>query len=224
MRALVVEDYDPLRRAVSEGLREAGFAVDATGDGEEGWWYAKSQPFDLIVLDLMLPNLNGLDLLRRLRQKGGETPVLVLTARDAVEDRVKGLDAGADDYLVKPFALEELIARARALVRRAYDHADPVIQVGDLAIDTAARRVTRAGAFVELTAREYALLQFLAMRAGQVVSRSEIWDHLYDFNAEQTSNVVDVHIAALRRKIRAGDKSNLIHTRRGQGYVLEDAG
>jgi len=222
MRLLVVEDYAPLRDSLAKGLRDSGYAVDATGDGVEGRWYADSNAYDAIVLDLMLPGLGGLDLLRGLRAAGSTVPVLVLTAKDSVHDRVTGLDTGADDYLVKPFAFDELLARLRALVRRGYDRADPVIRIADLEIDTRARRVSRAGAIVPLSAREYALLELLAHRANQVVTRGELWDHVYDFAAEPSSNVLDVTVSHLRRKIDDGHAVRLIHTRRGLGYMLAE--
>ena len=220
MRLLVVEDYTPLRESLARGLRDSGYAVDATGDGAEGQWYAENHPYDVIVLDLMLPGASGLEILGALRTAGNTTPVLVLTAKDTIEDRVLGLDLGADDYLVKPFAFEELLARLRALVRRRYERADRVIKVADLEIDTLARRATRAGQILPLSAREYALLEYLANRAGHVVTRTERWDHAYDEAAEPGSNVLDVHISHLRRKIDDGHATKLIHTRRGQGYVL----
>jgi DNA-binding response OmpR family regulator len=220
MRVLIVEDYLPLSKALIQGLAEAGFAVDASADGNEALWYARSNDYDVIVLDIMLPGLDGLSVLQRLRTEGRKTPILLLTARDAIDDRVRGLNLGADDYLVKPFAFDELLARVKALVRRGYERPSPVIRVLDLAIDTATRMVSRAGHPIELTAREFALLEFLAMRAGQVVSRSEIWEHLYQFNASAESNVVDVYIGYLRRKIERDGLARLIHTRRGQGYLL----
>lgn len=222
MRVLVVEDYAPLRKSLARGLREAGFAVDASGDGEEGLWYAESNEYDAIVLDLMLPKLDGLTIIRRLRKAQSPTSILILTARDAVEDRVRGLDLGADDYLVKPFAFEELLARVRALIRREYGARAPVIRVADLEMDTAARVVRRAGRQIELTGREYALLELLALRAGEVVTRTDIWEHVYDFDSSAQSNVVDVYIGYLRRKLEASGLPRLIHTRRGQGYMLGD--
>jgi DNA-binding response OmpR family regulator len=216
----VVEDYAPLRATLARGLEEEGFAVDASGDGEEGEWYAARNAYDAIVLDLMLPKRDGLAVLRNLRAGGCRAPVLVLTARDAVDDRVRGLDAGADDYLVKPFALAELLARVRALIRRGYQAKDPVVRLEDLEIDTAARRVRRAGAEVELSSKEYALLEYLARRRGEVVSRADIWEHVYDFAAEASSNVIDVYIGYLRRKLEREGQAKLIHTRRGLGYVL----
>ncbi|HRX86924.1 MAG TPA: response regulator transcription factor [Phycisphaerae bacterium] len=221
MRVLVIEDYAPLREAVAQALAEAGYAVDASGDGPEGLWYARSGEYDAIVLDIVLPELDGLELLRKLRREGVTTPVLLLTARDTVRDRVHGLDAGADDYLVKPFALAELLARVRALVRRRYAASDPVIRVRDLEVNTVARTVTRGGAGIELTAREYALIEFLVHRAGTVVTRSEIHEHIYDFRDATDSNVVDVYIGYLRKKTERDGGPRLIHTRRGQGYVLE---
>lgn len=220
MRLLVIEDYAPLRESLARGLRDAGYAVDATGDGTEGLWYAENHPYDVILLDLMLPGTGGLAILERLRQAGNTTHVLVLTAKDTIADRVAGLDLGADDYLVKPFAFDELLARVRAMVRRRYEHVDPVIRIADLELDTRARRARRAGAVIALSAREYALLEYLAHRRGHIVSRGELWDHAYDEAAEPGSNVLDVHISHLRKKIDEGREPKLIHTRRGQGYLL----
>lgn len=222
MRLLVVEDYAPLRESLAKGLRDSSYAVDATGDGTEGLWYAENHPYDAIVLDLMLPGTSGLTILKSLRATGNTTPVLVLTAKDTVADRVAGLDGGADDYMIKPFAFEELLARLRALVRRRYERVDPVIRVVDLEIDTRARRVKRAGVVVPLSAREYALIEYLANRTGHIVSRTELWDHAYDEAAEPGSNVLDVHVSHLRRKIDEGHATKLIHTKRGQGYMLGD--
>lgn len=220
MRLLVVEDYAPLRESLARGLKDANYAVDATGDGAEGLWYAENHPYDVILLDLMLPGVGGLEILKKLRATGNTTYVLVLTAKDTVEDRVRGLDAGADDYLVKPFAFDELLARLRAIIRRRYERVDPVIRIADLEVDTRARRARRAGAVIALSAREYALLEYLANRAGHIVSRTELWDHAYDQAAEPGSNVLDVHISHLRKKIDEGHDKKLIQTRRGQGYVL----
>lgn len=224
MRILLVEDFAPLRKSIARGLCEAGFAVDSTGDGEEGLWYARSGDYDVIVLDLMLPKIDGLTILRTLREQENPANVLILTARDTVDDRVKGLELGADDYLAKPFAFEELLARVRALVRRKYAAKSPVIKTADLEIDTRARTARRAGQPVELTAHEYSLLEFLALEAGRTVTRTEIWEHIYDFAAEPNSNVIDVHIARLRRKLEQGGRPRLIHTRRGIGYVLGEPG
>lgn len=217
MRALIIEDYAPVRAAVRDGLLEHGFAVDVAADGEGGLWLAEQNPYDVVILDVMLPRLSGLDVLRRLRGAGSSTAVLLLTARDTVGDRVEGLDLGADDYLVKPFAFAELLARVRALVRRSYDKARAAIEVSDLVIDTTRRVVRRGARVIAVSAREYALLEYLAMRAGQLVTRTEIWDHVYDFNADVQSNVIDVYIGYLRKKL---GPPPLIHTRRGHGYLL----
>jgi DNA-binding response OmpR family regulator len=221
MKVLVVEDNEPLRKAIVQRLRESGFAVDETADGPEGLWLATENKYTVAVLDLMLPGLDGLDLLRKMRKHNEDTSVLIITARDQVGDRVAGLDAGADDYLVKPFALDELMARVRALTRRKHQVKNPLIKVGDLEIDTLRRSISRAGEEIDLTAREYALLELLALRQGEVVTRAEIWEQLYDFNQDPESNVVDVFIAYLRRKIEGEGKQKLIHTRRGMGYMLE---
>jgi DNA-binding response OmpR family regulator len=220
MRILVVEDYPPLRRSLSQGLRESGYAVDEAADGEEASNLATSVPYDAIVLDLMLPKIDGLALLEDIRRGDNPAGIVILTARDTVGDRVKGLDLGADDYLVKPFAFEELLARVRAVIRRRYRSPESTIQVDDLEIDPVARVVKRGGKPVALSAREYSLLEYLASRRGQVVTRAEIWDHVYDFASEPSSNVVDVYIGYLRRKIDHGEKRALIQTRRGLGYVL----
>lgn len=222
MKVLVIEDFTALRNAIERGLREAGYAVDATGDGEEGLWYARSNPYDVLILDLMLPGIDGMKILRAIRRAQINVRVLILTAKDELDDRVTGLDAGADDYLTKPFAFPELLARVRALVRRHHDEADPVLRIADLEVDTVAKRVRRGGIPVELTAREFSLLEYLAHRAGEVVSRSEIWESLYEFDHDAQSNVVDVYIGYLRRKLNENDRPNLIHTRRAQGYLLGD--
>ncbi len=220
MRLLIIEDYRPLQKSLAKGLREAGFAVDITGNGEEGLWYAMGNDYDVIILDLMLPGIGGLKILKQLRAKGRQSHVLILTAKDTLEDRITGLDLGADDYLVKPFAFEELLARVRALVRRSYQEKSPLIQIKDLRIDLTTQRVWRGREELHLTPREYALLEYLAMRAGQTVSRAEIWEHLYEFNSLASSNVVDVYIGYLRRKIERPGKPALIRTVRGRGYIL----
>ncbi|MCK4291691.1 MAG: response regulator transcription factor [Planctomycetes bacterium] len=220
MRLLVIEDYRPLQQSLTKGLREAGFAVDTTRDGAEGLWYATGSEYDVIILDLMLPGIDGLEILRKLRAKGLKSHVLILTAKDTLEDRVTGLDLGADDYLVKPFAFQELLARVRALLRRRYREKNPRIKVKDLRIDLTTQRVWRGRQEIQLTPREYALLEYLAMRAGQTVSRTDIWEHLYEFSSSASSNVVDVYIGYLRRKIERPDRSRLIHTVRGRGYLL----
>lgn len=217
MRVLLVEDSKILLRTVRRALRHAGFAVDTAADGEEGLSAAETNDYDVLVLDIMLPKLDGLTLLRQLRATGNTTHVLLLTARDTVADRVHGLRQGADDYLVKPFALAELIERVRVLCRRAYGSKAGPLCIGSLALDLSARRLRRDGADVELTAREWRLLEYLVLRRGQVVPRSEIEAHIYDELVEPMSNVVDTAVYNLRRKIGA----NFIHTRRGLGYVLE---
>ncbi len=220
MRLLLIEDYRPLRQSLAKGLREAGFAVDCTGDGQEGLWYALGNDYDVIVLDLMLPGMDGLTILKKLRAEGRQSHVLILTARDTLDDRVAGLDLGADDYMIKPFAFKELLARVRAMLRRNYRKKNPLIEVQDLRIDLATQRVRRGDLEIPLTPREYALLEYLAMRVGQVVSRSDIWGHVYEFNSTASSNVVDVYIGYLRKKIEQPDKPPLINTVRGRGYML----
>lgn len=217
MRVLLVEDSQILLRTVRRALKHAGFAVDTAADGEEGLAAAEMNDYDVLVLDIMLPKLDGLALLRRLRAAGKTTHVLLLTARDTVADRVEGLRQGADDYLVKPFALAELIERVKALCRRAYGEKSGTLRIGSLELDLSARRVLRDGADVELTAREWRLLEYLVLRRGQVVPRSEIEAHIYDELVEPMSNVVDTAVYNLRRKIGP----NFIQTRRGLGYVLE---
>jgi DNA-binding response OmpR family regulator len=222
MRILVVEDSDILRENLSLGLRKSGYAVDAAAEGKDALWHAESSAYDVIVLDIMLPGLDGVSLLQRLRAQGVDTPVLFLTARDTVADRVHGLRAGADDYLVKPFAFDELLARIEALARRRYGAAERVRRCGELVIDLAAKTVTRAGRPLTLRAREFALLELLALRAGEVVGRAEIERCIYDAHVEPMSNVVESAIYALRRAIDAPGRPSYIQTRRGLGYVFAD--
>jgi two-component system OmpR family response regulator len=217
MRLLVVEDERALAATLRKALAEEGFAVDIVGDGDAAMWQACGTAYDLIVLDLMLPGVDGWAVVSRLRGDGCRTPVLVLTARDAVADKVRALDAGADDYLTKPFTLAELKARIRALIRRAAGAPNPVLQIGDVCIDTSARRVARAGVTIEFAPKEYALLLFLALHRGTVVTRSMLYEHLYDDSADTMSNVVDVYIASIRRKLGR----DLIRTCRGAGYVID---
>lgn len=217
MRVLVVEDEGDLAGTLSKALSEEGFAVDVSADGEEALFRLREIPYDAVILDLMLPRLDGWTLLERARRDGIRTPVLVLTARDALRDKIRGLDLGADDYLTKPFALGELLARVRALVRRASVDPAPVLVVGDVTIDTASKTVRRAGEVVPLTAREYSILEYLARRRGTVVTRTTLYDHIYDDRAAFVSNVIDVHVAALRRKLGR----TLIQTRRGQSYLID---
>lgn len=221
MRVLIVEDSEPLRESLRLGLTREGFAVDVAGDGELGLDYARNNPYDVLVLDLMLPKLDGLSLLAQLREKPERPHVLVLTARDRLEDRVRGLNEGADDYLVKPFAFDELLARIHALVRRRYGDSSPELSVGELVIDTVARRATYRSSALDLSAREYALLEYLAARQGHTVTREEIEDHIYGVNKLPSSNAVDSAICILRSKL-GPDGKDLIRTRRGQGYVLEE--
>ena len=220
MRLLLIEDYRPLQKSLTKGLREAGFAVDTTGDGKEGLWYAMGNDYDVIILDLMLPGMDGLKILEKLRAKGRQSHVLILTAKDTLQDRITGLDLGADDYLVKPFEFKELLARVRALLRRSYRKKNPRIKIKDLRIDLTTQRVWRGRQEIKLTPREYALLEYMAMRAGQTVSRTDIWEHVYEFNSSASSNVVDVYIGYLRKKIERPGKSPLIRTVRGRGYTL----
>jgi DNA-binding response OmpR family regulator len=222
MHVLLIEDSPRLQESVSLALRRSGYAVDVVGDGEAGLRHARLNPVDVIILDLMLPSLDGLTVLKRLREGGCETHVLILTAKGAVDDRVLGLRHGADDYLVKPFSLDELLARIDALVRRRYQQKNPVLTIGPLAIDTRARLASRNGSVVDLSTREYALLEYLAYRRGFVVGRHEIEDHLYGENNFPSSNVVDRVVCTLRKKIEAPGDPPLLVTRRGHGYILQE--
>ncbi len=215
MRILVVEDETDLRASLAMALREQGYAVDVAEDGEDGLWRATSWDYDAIVLDVMLPRLDGWTVLHRLRASK-KTPVLMLTARDTTRDRVRGLDTGADDYVVKPFDLDELFARLRALIRRAAGQTRNVVEIGDVVIDTGARRVTRSGVDIALTPREYALLEFLAIHRGEVITRTVLYEHLFDEDDDTLSNLLDVHVSNLRKKLGA----DFITTRRGQGYCI----
>ena len=221
MRVLIVEDERRLAENIARSLRESsGYAVDVTLDGEEGLYMTESNPYDLVVLDLMLPRIDGLGVLKRLRSGGSQVPVLVLTARDEKESVVALLNAGADDYVAKPFDLGELLARAKALIRRGKGQSAPVLKVGDIEISTADLVVRRNREIVNLTAMEYRVLEYLAHRAGAVVSKTELLEHLYDFNWERFSNVIEVYISGLRRKLEEDGGKKLIHTLRGQGYML----
>ncbi|MBI1338105.1 MAG: response regulator [Phycisphaera sp.] len=220
MKVLVIEDYAPLRESLCQGLREEGYTVESAGDGEDGLWKARNTQPGVVVLDLMLPKVDGLTLLKRLRESDKQTPVLILTARGGVDDRVAGLNLGADDYLPKPFAFAELLARVGALVRRRYEQRSPRIDVGKLCIDTAQRKVTLADEEVHLTPREYHLLELLARHAGDVVSRQDIWNAVYEFESDSSSNVVDVYVSYLRRKLDRPNAPSMIETVRGHGYRL----
>lgn len=216
MRILVVEDELDLQRALTRALRDEGYAVDAADNGEDGLFNAENTDYDAIVLDVMLPRLDGWEVLARLR-KQKRTPVLMLTARDQSRDRVRGLDTGADDYVVKPFDLPELLARLRALIRRTTDKASNQIEIGEVVVDTAARVVMQKKQPVELTAREYSLVEYLALHRGEVVTRTTLYEHLFDESDSSLSNLLDVHVSNVRRKLGA----EFITTRRGHGYCIE---
>jgi DNA-binding response OmpR family regulator len=222
MRVLVIEDERKLAANIARSMREsAGYAVDCAYDGEEGLYMAESNPYDLAIVDLMLPRMNGQTVLNRMRQAGNATPILILTARDERDSIVALLNSGADDYLTKPFDLGELIARAKALIRRGKGQSTAILKMRDVEIDTSGRRVSRRGKPVMLSAMEYRVLEYLAHRKGAIVSKTELLEHLYDFNWERFSNVIEVYISGLRRKL--DDKNGeLIQTSRGQGYMLRD--
>lgn len=220
----MIEDSERLRRSVSLGLRRVGYAVDATGSGTEGLWLAESNPYDVIILDLMLPGIDGLTLLKTLRastKPGANTHVLILTAKDTIEDKVIGLRSGADDYLIKPFSFDELLARIEVLIRRRHELRSPSIRIGNLEINTAARTVHRDGALIDLSSRQYALLHFLCVRQGTLVTRADIEANLYDEATEPMSNVVDAAVYALRKKIDVAGEPSIIQTRRGMGYIVQ---
>lgn len=224
MRVLVVEDNRALARVLAQGLSEEGWSVETTHDGADGARRLEAGGFDVVVLDRMLPRRSGLEVLAEIRASGDATPVLMLTARDELGDRVEGLDAGADDYLTKPFEFAELFARLRALTRRARGAASNVVRIGAIEIDTLARTVRCGGRSVQLSAREFGVLECLAINRGRVLTRDQIFAHVYDDGDAATSNVVDVYVGHLRRKLRDGETPAPIHTRRGLGYVMEDAG
>ncbi len=222
MKILVVEDEERVAHFIQKGLKEEGHAVDVSYDGEDGEFLAEINDYDLIILDLMLPKKNGIVVCRELRASGVATPVLMLTARDSIEDKVRGLDAGADDYLAKPFAFEELLARVRALLRRQSDSKSPILKIADLELDPISRRVTRNDKAIRLTTKEYALLEYLLRNKDKVLSRTLIGEHVWDMNFDPESNVIDVYISHLRSKIDKGYEPPLLHTLRGQGYLLSD--
>lgn len=206
-----------------QAFKASGYAVDTADDGEEGLWSAQNYDYDVIILDLMLPKIDGLTVLSTIRNESNKTPVLILSAKDSVEDRIKGLRLGADDYLIKPFNLEELLARVEALSRRGYQNASPTLRVSDLELDTIKKQATRSGHELELAPKQYALLEYMMHKEGQVVSRTEIEQHIYDSNAQVMSNVIDSAISSLRKAITIDENSRpLIHTRRGHGYILEE--
>jgi two-component system copper resistance phosphate regulon response regulator CusR len=221
MRILLVEDDPGVRRFVVKGLREKAYAVDTASTGEDALYQVDINEYDLIILDVMIPAPDGFEVCRRLREAGRRTPILMLTARDAVEDRVTGLDRGADDYLTKPFEFRELLARLRALLRRSTELHPPRLSVGDLVLDTAAQNATSAGHAISLTHKEYALLEYLVRNAGRVVSRADIAEHVWDETFDPFSNLIEVYINRLRRKIDPDGSSGLLQTRRGAGYILK---
>ena len=226
MRILLVEDEPSAALMMAKGLREQTYAVDVARDGDAALYQAGVNDYDLIILDIMLPGRDGFEVCRELRAAGLVVPVLMLTARDAVDDRVHGLDTGADDYLTKPFDFRELLAHIRALLRRGRDLTPDLLRVGDLEIDARARRARRAGHSLALTAKEYALLEYLARRAGEIVGRADIAEHVWDDNFDPFSNLIEVYVQRLRRKLDDGHARKLLHTRRGAGYLLsaeEDA-
>jgi len=218
MRILVIEDEPSIAHFLDQGLREAGWSIDIASDGQAGLDCALTVPYDLVILDLMLPKLNGLSLVRELRSRGNHVPVLILSARDTVEDRVRGLDAGADDYLVKPFSFSELLARIRALMRRPAAASETCITIGDLELDTRSRTVRRGTDHIELSGREFGILEYFMRNADQVVSRTQIAENIWNFDSYVGSNVVDVYIGYLRKKIDIDPEKSHIKTVRGVGY------
>lgn len=223
MRLLVVEDEIHLQNIIKKRLVKAGYSVDACGDGQEALDYLKISPYDAVILDIMLPGLSGIEVLKMIRREGNHVPVLFLTARDGIEDRVEGLDCGADDYLVKPFAFEELLARIRVMLRRNSETPTDELVLSDLKMDVRSRIVTRAGRTVELSGKEFSMLEYLMRNQGRVLSREQIEQHVWDFDYEGGSNMVDVYIRYLRKKLDEGYDKKLIHTVRGAGYVMRES-
>ena len=221
MRILVIEDEVKISQFIKRGLKEEGYAVDVANDGEEGHFMLSSNEYDVVVLDLMLPKIDGLTLCRDLRKEGNSTPIIMLTAKDTVKDKVKGLDSGADDYLAKPFAFEELLARVRVLLRKKDGRAQTQLKVEDLCLDLLTHKVTRGDREIELTVKEYALLEYLMRNAGNIVTRTMISEHVWDINFDTFTNVIDVYINYLRNKIDSGFENKMIHTVRGKGYLLK---
>ncbi len=221
MRILVVEDERTLANLIKEGLEEENFSVDVAYDGEEGLFLAENEPYDAIILDIMLPKVDGIEILKQVRAKGIKTPVLMLTAKSSIEDKVLGLDSGADDYLTKPFSFEELLARLRAILRRAFGETDNVVRVADLELNLNTHEVKRGGVKIELSSKEYALLEYLVLNKNKLLTRSQISEHIYDYEYDFDSNVIDVMIARLRKKIDKGFDRKLIHTVRGAGYMIK---
>lgn len=223
MRLLVVEDEIHLQDIIRKRLIKAGYSVDACGDGREALDYLAMSPYDAVILDIMLPGMSGIEVLKTIRREGNHVPVLFLTARDGIEDRVEGLDCGADDYLVKPFAFEELLARIRVMIRRQSDTPTDELVLADLKMDVRSRMVTRGGKTVELSAKEFSMLEYLMRNQGRVLSREQIEQHVWDFDYDGGSNMVDVYIRYLRKKLDEGYEKKLIHTVRGAGYVMRES-
>ena len=221
MRILVIEDEVKIAQFIKRGLKEEGYAVDVANDGEEGHFLLSSNEYDAIILDLMLPKIDGLTLCRTLRKEGNQTPIIMLTAKDTVKDKVKGLDSGADDYLPKPFAFEELLARVRVLLRKKDNYVQTQLKVDDLSLDLLTHKVTRSEREIDLTVKEYALLEYLMRNAGNIVTRTMISEHVWDINFDTFTNVIDVYINYLRNKIDSGFADKMIHTVRGKGYFLK---
>jgi heavy metal response regulator len=223
VRVLIIEDENKIASFIKRGLKEEGYSVDIARDGEEGYFLATTQEYDLIILDLMLPKMDGLSLCRKLRQEKKTAPILILTVRDSIKDKVTGLDSGADDYLTKPFAFEELIARCRALLRKRDGQATTKLQVADLEMDLRGHKVSRGGQEIALTPKEFAMLEYLMRNEGIVVTRTMISEHVWDIHFDTFTNIIDVYISYLRNKIDASHKKPLIHTLRGKGYLLKDS-
>ncbi len=222
MRILIAEDERDMNRLITKALTKEGYSVDSCYDGEEALEYLKSADYDGAILDIMMPKKSGLEVLKKLRAGGNRIPVLFLTARDSIQDRVQGLDLGADDYLIKPFDFEELLARLRVMTRRKSGTLTSVIEIGDLSIDTASQEVRRGGKLIELSAREYSMIKYMALNKGRVLSREQIEEHVWNFDYGGSSNVVDVYISYLRKKIDGEGKPKLIHTVRGRGFVIKE--
>ncbi|MDK2992812.1 MAG: hypothetical protein PWP48_2045 [Clostridiales bacterium] len=222
MRLLVVEDEPALLKSIAMRLNEEGYSIDTAEDGEEAQDFIETAEYDCIILDIMLPAIDGLTILKRLRNNRVNTPVLILTAMDAIDDRVKGLDLGADDYLAKPFSFDELLARIRALLRRQVETRETVVTIADLALDTISHTVIRDGKNIELTAKEYSILEYMLKNKGRLLTRSQIADHVWNYDFDGNSNIVDVYIRYLRKKIDDNFDNKLIHTVRGSGYILQD--
>lgn len=222
MRILIIEDEKSLVHILKKGLEEEGYAVDVAYNGEEGLYLAENEPFDLIILDIMLPIIDGITLLKKIRKSGITTPVLMLTAKDSTMDKVKGLDSGADDYLTKPFSFEELLARIRALLRRQRETKSSIIEIADLIIDTSSHYVKRGEKTIDLTSKEYSILEYLALNKNKIITKTELIEHIYDYDFDCDSNIIEVFIYRLRCKIDNGFDKKLIHTIRGVGYILKE--